>query len=819
MEEKLDLKSKYEKLRKKYTTLKQQFGELKAKTEKYENYYRSLNNSHKELESRYNECLANLDASQYKEAVLEREMEEIMCKLDQCKQQSESKSIQQNNALNKTGTGILTGLLPVNGVIKNFQRNEKLEERISILQEELDSKISENERLHIKEFDLKKLHKLEVDELTAKNEELRNEFEKTMNDFQELKSKLNSENSEIEKLKQKTRSNNEIIESLQNKLSEFESQVELKYNELRKLIPDVNIKKLELEHINWLNMCRSNYYFNLKKVSSLYQGFIELVLTIMISWEGLITNRAQGSGENELTDKININVLLKLNQAIKSIKYTKVIFKSNISFEKSAYKSDIQLTEDDNMFLVNSKAFGIVNEEIIEGFNLIYKALKLYILGFKIEVSENSGAGNALETKNTKIAIHNLSSLFNSLRYFLSKIVNMISFNIIIGKEPDIIYINSSKVSLYSEFLKLTDLVFSNVNFEDYFPEERHYFIGIIKQVLMGESNFTSERSVEIKGEILESIEKINKLEKVRRTLHSQINDRIQKYIIKFSDILSKIKDSINQIFNSSSVLIVTNNIKIEEYGKFFNRSISDLIDYIKENTLNNKKLISDLYQHPSKVFLSGLNQNEIPIIMRETQSKLLNTPRITLPELHILNKRIEQLEESKNKQTEVINNLKRQLNLNSELLLESDKNNQMSTSRKESCNSAKSEQSGYNDIFKANLGGNSSQISIQGISELLLREANETLEYTVQKLQLKINDLNDDINVTRRSYDEQISLLSQHICFLSEKLSQADASTSSSYNQEILCYSCETWNTVDSIMKKTKGGCEKCKTKLLRPK
>ncbi|KAK6590421.1 coiled coil [Cryptosporidium xiaoi] len=815
MEEKLDLKSKYEKLRKKYTTLKQQFGELKTKTEKYESEYKSLNNSYRELENKYNDCLANLDASQYKEAVLEREVEEMMCQLDQYKQQSELKLIKQNNSLNKTGNGILTGLLPVNEVIKNFQRDEKLEERISILQEELNSKISENEQLHIKEFDLKKRYKLELDELTTINEKLKKKLEEVMNELQYLKLKSSSEDNEAENLKQKS-SDNELVEAIRSKLKELENQAEKKYRELRKLIPDINMKKLEAEHIDWLNMRRVNYYFNIKKISSLYFGLLELVLPIITSWESLV-NESQNSFENELIERININVSLKLNQAIKNIKYTKTIFNNNISFERNIYNNN-NIIGDDNKLLIHSTTFETMNEQLIEGFSLIYKALRLYILGFKMRIPENSEADNSLGTEKIRIVINNLSSLVYSMKELLTKIINMISFNIVIGKDPDIIYIDSRETSIYSEFLKLTDYIFSKIDLKNYLPEERHYFINLIRQVFMDESNFTEEKRIEVKREFWEPIERINKLEGVRRALHNQINERICKYIVKLSNNLSEIKSNIHKIFNSNLISNVIN--RRMYYNDSINTSIDNLLCYIRENTLNNKLIISSLYQHPSKVFLTGLNRNEFQIVMRETQSKLLNAPpRITLPEINILNKRIEQLEESKNQQIEVINNLKRQLSSNNEILLESDDRiDQISTSRKKSGGSVKSEQSNQG-TYKASLDGNSSQIGIQGISESLLREANETLEYTVKRQQLEINSLNDDINITRRSYDEQISLLTQHISSLSEKLSQADASTTSSYNQEILCYSCETWNTLDSIMKKTKGGCEKCKAKLLRPK
>ncbi|TRY50329.1 Uncharacterized protein CTYZ_00000824 [Cryptosporidium tyzzeri] len=827
MEEKLDLKSKYEKLRKKYAQLKQQTVALKESLEIKESEYKCLKVSFEELENTHKECISRLDASQYKETQLKREIEEIVCQLEQFKSHGNTKQDQPVSPNGKTGQGILTGLLPMNGVIMNFQKNEKLEEKVKVLQEELDLKISENEQLHIKEFDLKKQHQKAIEEHLANYEKLKNEIENLNLEINELKLKRGNEDviiDEIKQLKEKDKANNQKINELLESNCQNENTNNIKLNIIRKLIPRVNLLQLEEEHSSWANICKQKNCFAFLKLESLVSEFLKKILIVVENWSKYINCYiSKPSLQDKITERIYKQILILLKEGNKDLTdLSGVIFQNGFILEQNISESALSCKNDRDQF--NSiEIKDILVERSISAMMSIKNALSLQIIAFKMEFHKLSGSKLAFEFQNeNKKAIERLFIIIRNLRKYLPKLNCLFNFALNLGRKPDLMYSHTLWTnSFYVAFIELRREIknqFDNICVE---VEEKKQFFDFVKRILIEDVTLQDE-NISLSESFINSHKKIIELESMRKILHSKINFKIKNIIELISTELNDACKIFESLFFSDNITHPFFSETSKDIKSSFFDSIVDLFCLLNCNKESFMRLVSSLYQHPSMICQSTNNLSELQINMRETKSKLETAPpKITLPELHILNKRIEQLEESKNEHLKIINNLMNQLNsVNESSNLndhKSDFKNDLTSTEIIPVNSS-SEPSKISELKKQKCG-NQPQKYIYEVFESQLREANETLENTVTILQHRINDLNDDIEVTRQSYDEQISLLSQHICSLSEKLALTDASTLSSFNQEILCYSCESWSTLDLILNKTKGACQKCKTKLLRLK
>ncbi|OII74096.1 uncharacterized protein cubi_02898 [Cryptosporidium ubiquitum] len=823
MDEKIDLKSKYERLRKKFAQLKQQTVVLKESLETKENEFKHLKSGFEELEIKHKECVSSLDASQYRETQLKREIEEILCQLEQSKSHGNIKNDQTANQNGKMVQGILTGLLPMNGVIMNFQKNEKLEEKVAVLQEELDLKILENEKLHIKEFDLKRQHEKAIEEHLVNNAKLNNEIENLHSEINELKLKRKNEDDildELNRLKEKDRINNKKIAELLENINLNGNNLSNKLNKIRKLVPPVNLLQLEEDYLSWVNTCRQKGCFVFLKLESLIYEFLKRVVLFVENWSecvGYYINKF--SFQDNIIEGVYKKILILLKEVDRSlIDSSGVVFQNEFILEQNFTQSTLNYSMNDQNKLNNAEIKNVLVEKSKNAMDSIQNALNLQIVAFKMEFNKLSAE---FQSENKK-ALSGLFTVIKNIKKYLSEVNCLFNFSLNLGKEPDLLYTHTLWTnSFHVAFLELRRDMKDHLTKFCAEIEEKKQFFDFVKRILVEDINFQDE-NISLSKSFISSHKKLIELEAMRKSLYIKMNLKIKSNIELIS---AELKDA-NKIFESfffskNSTLPFFNEASSDIKNDFCS-SVLELSRFLDEKKDYFEKLVSSLYQHPSIICQSVNNFNELQITMRETKSKLETAPpKITLPELHILNKRIEQLEETKNEQLKTINSLMSQLNsVNQSSNLDNHKSdlNDDLPSMEAIPDCSSSEPCKLLELRKTK-SGNQTQKYIHEVFESQLREANETLENTVTRLQLRINDLNDDIEVTRQSYDEQISLLSQHICSLSEKLAFTDASTLSSFNQEILCYSCESWSTLDSILNKTKGACQKCKTKLLRPK
>lgn len=822
MDEKLDLKSKYERLRKKYAQLKQQTAALRESLETKESEFEHLKSRFEELENKHKECISSLDASQYKETQLKREIEEMLCQIEQFKSHGSIKQDQATVQNGKTTQGILTGLLPMNGVIMNFQKNEKLEEKVAVLQEELDLKILENEKLHIKEFDLKRQHQKAIEEHLVNNAKLNNEIEILHSEINELKLKRKNEDdilNKLEQFKEKDKINNQKIAELLEKINLSDDTMNSKLNKIRKLVPSVNLLKLEEEYLSWINICKQKSCFAFLKLESLISKFFRRILLFVENWSKYISYHiTKLPFQDTIIDSIYQKILALLKEVDRNLMDSSgVIFQNEFILEQNTANSTLNYSINDQDAFNSVEIKDLLVEKSKNAMNSIKNALNLQIVAFKMEFHRLPAE---FQNRNKK-ALFELFTVIKNLIKYLSEVNCLLNFVLNLGKEPDLIYTHNLRSnSFHIAFLELRRDIKDHLYQFCPETEEKKQFFDFVKRILVEDIAFQDE-NISLSKSFISSHKKLIELESMRKSLHKQMNLKIKSNIELISIELKNACKIFESLFFSDNTIPFFNETSNDIKNSFCN-TVLELSQLLDENKGYLGRLISSLYQHPSIICQNTNNFNELQITMRETKSKLETAPpKITLPELHILNKRIEQLEETKNEQVKTINNLINQLNsANQSSNLDSCRLDLNGDSHSmEVISDYSNSELVISSELKKTKSENQPQKYIHKVFESQLREANETLEHTVTRLQLRIKDLNDDIEVTRQSYDEQISLLSQHICSLSEKLALTDASTLSSFNQEILCYSCESWSTLDLILNKTKGACQKCKTKLLRLK
>ncbi|KAJ1611243.1 coiled coil-containing protein [Cryptosporidium canis] len=824
MDEKLDLKSKYEKLRKKYSQLKQQTVNLKDLLKSKESELECVQNCFEQLEKKHKDCIASLDASQYKETQLKRQIEEVLCQLELFKLNDGIKQEHSTGQANKVGQGILTGLLPMNGVIMNLQKNERLEEKVAVLQEELDLKILENEQLHIKEFDLKKQHQKVVDEHILINAKLKNEIENLHLEINYLKKNKESDNflDELIQLKEKDKDNSNKIAELSNNISLIENSKIYELNKVRRLIPPSSLSELDKNHLSWVNLCRERNCFNFLKLESLILKVLRKVVIFVDNWNKCIECYIKKSThKDEVIDQICQKMLHLLEEGNKNmIDSSEVVLQSEFILKQSIIQLELNYDVNGERKFFIGEINDIIVGKSINALRKIKCALNLQIILIKMEINKLSLSNNSQGfLEENKRILSRLFKIMSCLKKHIAKTNSLINFAIYLGNEPELINIHTNWTnSFHFVFLELFKSAKDHFDQRCVEIEDKRIFVNFLKKIIIEDIAF-QDKDIFLNESFINPHMKLVEMETLRKNLHANLSLKIKNNIEAISAYLKDASRVFETLFLSECSTI-----------PFFNTISKDFRDSLCSSTLEVSKLleekkdymwelISSLYYHPSIVCHTPTGFNDLQIIIREAKGKLENSqPNDDSQELNLLNKKIEKLEETRNEQIETINNLMSQLNTINE---HQTRNSALgiNLAPSEVISDYSISESGIQSEIKKSRSGGASQRYTHEIFESQLREANETLERTVTRLQLRIDDLNDDIKVTRQSYDEQISLLSQHICSLSDKLAIADASTLSSFNQEIICYSCEHWSTLDMVLNKTKGACQKCKTKLLRSK
>jgi len=110
-------------------------------------------------------------------------------------------------------------------------------------------------------------------------------------------------------------------------------------------------------------------------------------------------------------------------------------------------------------------------------------------------------------------------------------------------------------------------------------------------------------------------------------------------------------------------------------------------------------------------------------------------------------------------------------------------------------------------------------QLAVQQSADLRREqeEVKQKLLGEVENKHAQLERVSEDIATTRRSYDAQLAMLTEHLCNLSVQISQKDESLASLQAQKILCGHCGMWNVMGKLLSKEGGGtCNTCKEKVL---
>jgi len=90
-------------------------------------------------------------------------------------------------------------------------------------------------------------------------------------------------------------------------------------------------------------------------------------------------------------------------------------------------------------------------------------------------------------------------------------------------------------------------------------------------------------------------------------------------------------------------------------------------------------------------------------------------------------------------------------------------------------------------------------------------------LREEVASKQQQLSDTLEDMATTRKNYDNQLGMLTEHLCTLATRLSDKDASLASLQSYKILCGHCGMWNTMGKLLSShTEGMCQTCKDRVL---
>merc|ERR1719277_2719204 len=103
-----------------------------------------------------------------------------------------------------------------------------------------------------------------------------------------------------------------------------------------------------------------------------------------------------------------------------------------------------------------------------------------------------------------------------------------------------------------------------------------------------------------------------------------------------------------------------------------------------------------------------------------------------------------------------------------------------------------------------------------QNLDELREEEsAKQALRDEAQSFKGKLESVQEDMATTRKNYDNQLAMLTEHICTLSAKLSDKDSNLAGFQAQKVLCARCGMWNTMGKLLASDSWGtCQTCKEK-----
>lgn len=108
-------------------------------------------------------------------------------------------------------------------------------------------------------------------------------------------------------------------------------------------------------------------------------------------------------------------------------------------------------------------------------------------------------------------------------------------------------------------------------------------------------------------------------------------------------------------------------------------------------------------------------------------------------------------------------------------------------------------------------------QESMENLKEQ--EDSKQKLRDDVSTKQFQLANALEDVATTRKSYDGQLALLTEHICTLSANLSDKDANVAKLHTHKVLCGHCGMWNVMGKLLAKDSGGkCNTCKEKVLNP-
>ncbi|CAE7613042.1 unnamed protein product [Symbiodinium natans] len=107
----------------------------------------------------------------------------------------------------------------------------------------------------------------------------------------------------------------------------------------------------------------------------------------------------------------------------------------------------------------------------------------------------------------------------------------------------------------------------------------------------------------------------------------------------------------------------------------------------------------------------------------------------------------------------------------------------------------------------------------VQDYCGQIQRQEEEKSELTSQVAvgQRELQSLREDMEATRKNYDGQLGMLTEHICTLSLHLSEKDASLAALQAHKVLCGRCGMWNAMGKLLAQPGNGtCQTCKEKVL---
>jgi len=109
--------------------------------------------------------------------------------------------------------------------------------------------------------------------------------------------------------------------------------------------------------------------------------------------------------------------------------------------------------------------------------------------------------------------------------------------------------------------------------------------------------------------------------------------------------------------------------------------------------------------------------------------------------------------------------------------------------------------------------------LNVQDFRDQIQRQEEEKQDLSDQVSSTKgeLDSLREDMEATRKNYDGQLGMLTEHICALSARLSEKDASLASLQAKKVLCGRCGMWNTMGKLLAEPGAGtCQTCKEKVL---